>query len=87
MLEGCWSAKVRKERRVDVEAAVGGGVEDAGWDEEAERDGDYEVWRVRCGWRPGSESVDLVDGEGEGGCDGFDGDFLKVGVSGGVGEE
>lgn len=87
MLEGCWAAKVGQERRVDVEAAVGGGVQDAGWDEEAEGDGYYEIWRVSGGWRPGSESVDLVDREGEGGCDGFDGDWLRGGVSGGVGEE
>lgn len=40
MLEGCWAAEVGEERGMDVEAAVGGGFEDAGGDEEAERDGD-----------------------------------------------
>lgn len=39
MLEGCWAAEVREEGGVDVQAAVGGGVEDAGGDEEAEGDG------------------------------------------------
>lgn len=39
MLEGCRAAEVREERGVDVETAVGGGVEDAGGDEEAEGDG------------------------------------------------
>lgn len=74
VLEGRWAAEVREEGGVDVETAVGGGVEDAGGDEEAEGDGYDEVW-WRGGWRrPGSECVDLVDGEGEGGGDGFDGD-------------
>ena len=39
VLEGCWAAEVGEERGVDVEAAVGGAVEDAGGDEEAEGDG------------------------------------------------
>ena len=39
MLEGCWAAEVGKEGGVDVQTAVGGAVEDAGGDEEAEGDG------------------------------------------------
>lgn len=38
MLERCWAAEVWKQRGVDVEAAVGGGFEDAGGDEQAEGD-------------------------------------------------
>lgn len=40
MLQWCRAAKVGEERGVDVETAVGGGFEDAGWDEQAEGDGD-----------------------------------------------
>jgi hypothetical protein len=61
---------------VDVETAICGGFEDAGWDEEAEGDGYDEIWGVGCWWRPGGESVDLVEGEREGGGGLFDGDFL-----------
>lgn len=75
MLEGCWAAEVGEEGRVDVEATVCSGVEDAGWDQEAEGDGDDQIWRMRRGWRPGLEGVDLVDGEGEGFCDGFYRDY------------
>ena len=38
MLERRRTAEVWKQRRVDVEAAVGGGFEDAGGDEQAEGD-------------------------------------------------
>ena len=39
VLEGCGTAEVGEERGVDVQAAVGGGGEDTGGDEEAEGDG------------------------------------------------
>lgn len=39
VLEGCWAAEVREQGGMDVEASVGGGFEDAGWDEQAEGDG------------------------------------------------
>lgn len=66
---------------MDIEAAVGGGFEDSGWDEEAEGDGDDQIGRIGCWWRPGGESVDLVDGKGQGGRDGFYRD-LEAGVNG-----
>jgi hypothetical protein len=63
MLEWCWTAQVGEQRGVDVETAVGGGFENAGWDEEAEGDGHDEIWRVGRGRCPGGEGVDLVDGD------------------------
>ena len=52
VLEGCWAAEVGEEGGVDVQTAVGGGVEDAGGDEEAEGDGYDEVWWRGSGWGP-----------------------------------
>ena len=60
---------------MDVQTAVGGGFENAGWDEEAERDCYDQVWCVGRRRRPGSEGVDLVDGYRESGGDWFDGDL------------
>ena len=53
---------------------MGGGFEDAGGDEQAEGDCYYEVGVGGGRGRPVGEGVDLVEGEGEGGCEGFDGD-------------
>ena len=77
VLEGCWAAEVREEGGVDVQTAIGGGVEDARGYEEAEGDGYDEVWGEAGWWGPGGEGVDLVDGQGEGGGDGFDGNWRR----------
>jgi hypothetical protein len=56
---------------------VESGIEDAGWDQEAEGHCYYQVDVGGGGWgTPAGEGVDLVEGEGEGGCEGFDGDFF-----------
>ena len=58
---------------MDIEATVGGGIEDAGGYEQAERNCDNKVRCVWCWWRPRSEGVDLVNWNGQRLGDGFDG--------------
>jgi hypothetical protein len=59
-----WAAEVWEEGRVDVEAAIFGGVDKAGRDEEAEGDGDDEVdgVAIRFGHIPTGECVSHMNG-------------------------
>ena len=55
------------------------GIEDAGWHQEAEGHCYYQVDVGGGGWgTPAGEGVDLVEGEGEGFCEGFDWDYNDV---------
>lgn len=63
---------------MDIEAAVGSGFEDPRGNEEAKGHRYNQIWRVGRRWCPGGEGVDLVDGKGEGCCNGFYGDFWGV---------
>jgi hypothetical protein len=63
-LDGGRAAEIREQRRVDIKAAICGIREQARRDQQAERDGDDEVYGR--GRRPAGEGVDLVQRQAQG---------------------